>query len=360
VAADKDQARLLVDSVAGFVARTPLLRGALEVAAFRVVAPRTGAVLEILAADAESAWGIRPWLLVADELAQWGTTSGPRRLWEAVSSASAKVAGARLVEARRISPRRRPLDLVDAPQAIRLRVLEHPCAPVGRVTGGGQHVCHAEPLTRTLEDGTLTAGARVVVDRLQVWAGSRARPVQLAEVGEWLRYVAAEYHGASVVFDPHQAIDLTQRLARLGVRTAKYDFTASSVGRLALALYQALRNRTLSIPNDPELIDELLNVRLRETSPGIYRIDHDADKHDDRVIALALCVEHLQASPPTRPPWRDGEGLARGHIGDARGSGAPARGRARLAARDAQRERDLEFAVELGILVNLDGYGGLR
>lgn len=97
VAADRDQARLLVDSIAGFVTRTPLLHGALEVAAFRVVAPRTGAVLEIIAADAESAWGIRPWLLVVDELAQWGTTGGPRRFFEAVSSAAAKVTGSRMV-----------------------------------------------------------------------------------------------------------------------------------------------------------------------------------------------------------------------------------------------------------------------
>src|SRR5436190_22597417 len=40
VAADRDQARLLVDSVAGFVARTPEVRGALDVQQFRVVASR--------------------------------------------------------------------------------------------------------------------------------------------------------------------------------------------------------------------------------------------------------------------------------------------------------------------------------
>jgi hypothetical protein len=59
------------------------------------------------------------------------------------------------------------------------------------------------------------------------------------------------------MMDPHQAIDLTQRLSRAGVRTEKFDFTAASMGRLALALYQAIRNATLALPNDTDLLDEL-------------------------------------------------------------------------------------------------------
>ena len=36
-----------------------------------------------------------------------------------------------------------------------------------------------------------------------------------------------------------------------------------------------------------------MNVRLQETAPGVYRIDHDPDRHDDRVISLALVVHRL-------------------------------------------------------------------
>jgi phage FluMu gp28-like protein len=53
-------------------------------------------------------------------------------------------------------------------------------------------------------------------------------------------------------------------------------------------LHQLIRSHTLAIPDDPELIDELANVRLIETSPGVYRLDHDPNRHDDRAIALAL------------------------------------------------------------------------
>jgi phage terminase large subunit-like protein len=41
-AADRDQARLFADSIAGFQVRTPELRGALDVQTYRVAAPRRG------------------------------------------------------------------------------------------------------------------------------------------------------------------------------------------------------------------------------------------------------------------------------------------------------------------------------
>jgi hypothetical protein len=66
----------------------------------------------------------------------------------------------------------------------------------------------------------------------------------------------------------------------------------------------------LLLPDDQDLVDELVNVRLRETAPGQYRIDHDADKHDDRVISLAL-VAHRLAERPARMQGRFGLAEAR-------------------------------------------------
>jgi phage terminase large subunit-like protein len=360
LAADRDQGRLMLDSIEGYTVRTPELRGAVKVEAFRATASRTGSTLEVLAADAPGAWGLRPHFLIVDELAQWATTPGPRRLWEAVTTAAAKIAGCRMVcltsagdpahwshrvlehavadplwrvrevrgpapwldEARLAEQRRRLPEssyrrlfqnewtasedrLTAADDLAACTVLEGPLPPepgtryvigldVGTVNDRTVAiVAHAEPVTRAVEDGEVVAGVRVLVDRVQAWSGSRAKPVQLAEVGDWLDYVAHEYAGATVVFDPHQAVELTQRLERRGVRCEKFDFTAASVGRLALTLYQLLRSRSLALPEDAELLEELANVRLRETSPGTYRLDHDPDKHDDRAIALALAAHHL-------------------------------------------------------------------
>ena len=57
LAADEKQGRLLVDSIAGFAERTPELRGALTIHESRVVFPRAGVRLDVLAADQASHLG---------------------------------------------------------------------------------------------------------------------------------------------------------------------------------------------------------------------------------------------------------------------------------------------------------------
>jgi phage terminase large subunit-like protein len=346
LAADRDQGRLLVDAVAGYVARTPELRGALEVGSYRVTAPRSGSVLEVLAADAPSAWGLKPAFLVVDELAAWESTAGPRRVWEATSSAVAKMAGTRLVV----------LTTAGDPAHWSRKVLDHALSdPLWRVhevpgpapwldparleeqrrrlrpsvyarlfenvwTASEDRLVSAEDLRAcvTLDgplepdprhryvigvdiglkrDRTAVAvchreGAVVVLDRLAVWSGSRIRPVKLTEVEEYLLDVSRRYR-ASVILDPYQAVGLMQRLRACNVTAREYVFAPQSVGRLASTLFTLLHERNLRLPDDEELLDELANVRLRETSPGVVRMDHDPDRHDDRAVAVALAATSL-------------------------------------------------------------------
>ena len=89
-----------------------------------------------------------------------------------------------------------------------------------------------------------------------------------------------------------------QRLRSRGIQVEEFTFSSASVGRLASTLHMLLRNRRLALPDDPELLEELANVRLRETSPGVLRMDHDPDKHDDRAIALALAAHRLLERSP--------------------------------------------------------------
>jgi hypothetical protein len=46
----------------------------------------------------------------------------------------------------------------------------------------------------------------------------------------------------------------------------------------------------------PELLDELATVRLRESTPGVCRLHHDASGHDDRAEALGLAALALTES----------------------------------------------------------------
>jgi hypothetical protein len=346
VAADLDQGRLLVESVDGFQRRTPELRGALRVEAYRVTAVRSGSVLEVLPADGPSAWGLRPSFLVIDELAAWPSTRGARQVWEAVTSAAAKVKGCRMavlttagdpahwsrgvldhalndplwrvhevvgpapwLEPEKIAEQRRRLPgsqfrrlflnewtsgedrLVSAEDLAACVTLDGPLDPIAWTTyvlgldvglkrdSTVAAICH-------LTDGIVT------LDRIAVWTGTRLRPVRLGEVEEWVAKAARDYR-ATVVVDPWQAAQLTERLRARGVRITEFPFSAQSVGRVASTLFLLLRERALRLPDDRELLDELANVRLRETSPGVLRMDHDSGRHDDQAIALALASHRL-------------------------------------------------------------------
>ena len=374
-AADRDQGGLLLDAIAGFVERTPGLDRLLKVDAWKVTARRTGATLEVLAADSASAWGRRPQLLVVDERANWRTTAEPERFWRALFSALPKVPGSRLVilttagdpahpagrllERARRSPRwyvsevPGPSPWADADDLAEQREelpeweyarlhLNRWTAPADRLTtvgalaacvtldGDQPHDPFHEPYVVGLDLGVKvdrTAAAvchlehregrrRVVLDRLQVWTPTKGREVQLDAVEDWLVQASQSYGGALAVYDPWQALGLGQRLQGRGVPAVEYPFNPASVARLGLTLHGLIRDGDLALPEDPELLDELANVRLRETSPGVYRMDHDVGRHDDRATALALAAQRLLEFGVIHFPegWLDGHRTGAGSI----------------------------------------------
>jgi hypothetical protein len=351
------------------VERTPELRGALKVDAYKVTAVGSRASIEVLPADDASAWGLRPFMVIVDELAQWKDTRGPRAFWRALVSALGKVPDARLVvltsagdpahwsfkilEQARASERWRtsevpgPLPWARAEFLDEQRLMLPPwsysrlhenvwTAADDRLTSledlracvtldgplRPQHyvdyvlsldlglkndrtvaaVCHAEPMAE-LDWGERPdpgAAVRVVLDRMQVWAGSRANPVRLADVEEWAVQASESFGSLRVVLDPWQAVGLAQRLRDRRIDVSEFTFSSSSVGRLASTLFMLLRNRAIALPDDEALLDELANVRLLETSSGTVRLDHDSGRHDDRAIALALAAVELLSTPPDR------------------------------------------------------------
>jgi phage terminase large subunit-like protein len=346
LAADRDQGRLAVDSIEGYVARTPELQGALDVGTYRATARRSGAVLEVVPADAASAFGLRPSFLVVDEVAQWGETGAPRRLFDATTSALAKIPGARclvvttagdpghwshgVLEHARADPlwwvhevpgpppwadrarldeqRRRLLpsvftrlfenvwtsaeDALVADEDLRACVvLDGPLEPRRGVRYRvGVDIGLRRDATAVAVGHAEGVGPehRVVLDRMVRLVPRRGVEVALSDVEEAVLEVSRAYNGAAVSLDPWQGIGSAQRLRTRQVNVEEFAFTATSVGRLAAVLHQLLRDRKLALYPDRELLAELGRVRLRESSPGVVRMDHTASGHDDQAIALAL------------------------------------------------------------------------
>jgi phage terminase large subunit-like protein len=364
LAADEKQGRLLLDALAGFVARTPELRSAVVIRESSVHFQRSHARLEVLAADQSSIWGLRPWFLTIDELGQWHTTAPPQRCYEAASSAVVKVPGARMVLLTTASdPAHWSKAIRDQALTDRLwNVHEVPGPPhwidakrlegerrrlpessfrrlfLNEWTSSEDRLADEEDLAACVDDEAAHAvpkagtryvlavdigvkhdataaiiahaeripGAefpRVVVDRVQTWVPSRLRPVKLSVVEAWVEEYARRYR-APVRFDPSQALHMMQRLKRAGVRCQEFTFSASSVAKIAVTLLTVIREHALALPDDPDLLDELRNVRLRESSPGVYRLDHDRNRHDDRAVALALAASYLVERPTAIAPLR--------------------------------------------------------
>ena len=352
-----DQAGLRLDALRALAERTGLA-SLLDIQATVVTVKSSGARLRVESADAASAFGRIPYFVVCDELAQWPTTRGARQLWEAITSGLPKRRDSRLVvlttagdpahwagriidgarsstrwrvsevpgplpwanpddlaEQRRLLPAsayaRLHLNLWTAaedrlvdPNDLRACVtLDGPLEydPRHRYIIGLDlglkddrtvlTVCHAEPR----DDGA----ARVVLDRLAVLQGSRKQPVQLADVERLAEQSSRAYGHARIRLDPWQAVGLAQSLRDRGVSVEEWAFTSQSVGRLGQTLHLLLRDHRLALPDDEALLDELMTVRLRETSPGVYRLDHDSGQHDDRAVALGLAALALTEKPDT-------------------------------------------------------------
>lgn len=350
VASDRDQARLVVDALAGLVARTPGLAAAVMVDRYTATTP-TGARLEVISADEASSYGLRGYLFVVDELTVWPQAN--RGVWVSVLSAVPKVAGCRLVvlssagdpahwshavrERARVSKAWRlhevpgPVPWVSAEALEEQRALltdsqfarlhmnvwtasedrlvsieglaaavsrraPSPCQPgmtyrIGADLGLRHDrtaiaVCHAEAVPGT-------RSRRVVLDRMIVFAGSKSEEVHLAEVEAAMVEAWRHYGRPRVRLDPWQAIGLAQRLRAQGVAVEEWSYSPQRYGAVASTLYALLRDGLLDLYDDAELIEELANVRLKETLPGLVRVEHDPGRHDDRVVALGFAATAL-------------------------------------------------------------------
>jgi hypothetical protein len=149
-------------------------------------------------------------------------------------------------------------------------------------------LAHKEPI------GKLPgAPNRVVVDHLERWTGTKKRPVQLEEVENFIAAWAPRYNRARVYGDPTQFIGTLQNLNKRGVRTEEWVFSTTSVGQVAVSLVQTFRNALIFVPDAPVLKDELLAVKLRESSPGVSRLDHDSSGHDDQAVTIGVACNLL-------------------------------------------------------------------
>jgi len=360
-AVDGDQAAIVTDAIGGLVQRSGL--GALiEVTGRAVTNRQTGASLAVESSDGASAYGLRPWLSIVDEMGMWPSTDNHRALWAAILSGVPKVPGSRLLcigtagspaglgagawQAALASPAWRtslnpgpapwwtPED-VDATRASltasewrRLILCEWAQGDDALTTAEDVEACIrpgsstlapnlAHTYVASLDVGTRrdlsafaighseqrAAGRVVVIDAVRYWRpgkGVEGR-VDLSAVEATVLRLCREYSVARLRNDRMQSEQMTGNLAREGVHVQEYVFSAAGAARLARSLHVALRDRAVSLPDDEEVRSEAQTVRMVETGPSTVKLSNPPGTHDDVLTAIGMVVADLVEQPELGP-----------------------------------------------------------
>ncbi|MGD0748146.1 MAG: terminase large subunit [Acidimicrobiales bacterium] len=357
VAADSDQAGLVIDSIRAFVLGAPALKSRLRIEARRVLfldaRGEPVSSVEVLSSDEASSWGLRPFVVIADELSVW--PSSAKGLWVSVVSSLLKVARARLIvltsagdpahwsagvlahardseqwqvletpgplpwlsetqlaeqkalltdsqyarlhENRWVEGEDRLVSIENLNAAVTLDGPQEPRPGVRYRIGidlGLSHDKTAVACAHAVTDpGTDPPSRRIVLDRLLVFEGTKAHPVRISDVESAVLSLWRAYNRAKVRADPWQAVGMIQRLRARGCAVEEWSYTAGRYGQMASVLYALLRDGRIDLYPDDGLLDELRNVRLEETVPGQLRIQHDVGRHDDRCVAIGMAVVPL-------------------------------------------------------------------
>ena len=338
-ATDEDQARLLLEDVTGKLQRNPRLTPLATIKKNQIVMKRGSSRLTILAADAPSSYGLRPDLIVVDELAEWRT----RGLWDSLWTATGKRPHSRLIaistagwdktsiawEVRTIAEQEAnwyfssrgqcaswisPTWLAQQERTLPPHVFKRLHQNLW-VDGVGAFFTSAEvdaifrpdlPLgsgVRSIgldlglsRDRTVISGLRadqatglVCVDLLETYTPPPGAKVDLTEVEAVVADLARTW-SAPVTLDPWQAVLMAQRLRAAGVTVVEYQFTAETRRKLFGSLLALIRTGSLRSRPHAELRRELLGLDVQQTSGGGWRVDHKTGKHDDHVVAVALAL----------------------------------------------------------------------
>lgn len=150
----------------------------------------------------------------------------------------------------------------------------------------------------------------VVLDRMEVWQGSRDNPVRVEAVEQWADEMVVAFHNPVEVYDPYQMLGTIQKRSRTHEVVAfesqggkkNYEM-AENLRSLAvnnqLALYEgAGRVDVDGVPED--LVEEMCGLITRRMPYG-YRFDHELNSHDDRTVALGMGA--LEAVKQQSPEW---------------------------------------------------------
>jgi hypothetical protein len=136
---------------------------------------------------------------------------------------------------------------------------------------------------------------RIRLASCQTWRPAKGKPVILDDVEAAVTEAHKKYHLSKVLYDPHQAVGMAQRLQRQGIFCEGVDFVGKNLDLMANTLITVFRTRTIDLYRDEQLIRDLSRLTIVEKAWG-FKLESAAtdDGHADAAIALAIALPEAQ------------------------------------------------------------------
>jgi phage terminase large subunit-like protein len=353
-AADKEQARLVRDSIRTLLRMNDLLASILDAQKDRILNvaekhPGRDSSLDVMASDVGSSYGLLPSFIICEETTNW---QGDGSLWHSVISSVAKRNSAMLVclgnagrnrgncwqwDLRALAqnsplwyfnslpgPDRAFLsqqrddelrlalpgfaysrlvlnkwsDAGDALDSADITACITQAGPMHGGEPGWKFVAGLDLSSKRDHSALVVLASHFEMQRLRVascesWAPRPGGTVDLDAVKSAIIAAHKKFKLKKVVFDPWQAELLKQQASReAGIVFEEMTFSSGNCTRMANAILELFRSRQIDLWNEPRLISDLSRLNIVEKAAG-WKLEADrtaSTGHADRAIALAICA----------------------------------------------------------------------
>lgn len=140
---------------------------------------------------------------------------------------------------------------------------------------------------------------RIIIDKLDVWQGSPTDRVKIKDVEDWMMEQYYDFNNPIFICDKYQMEGSIQKLeSTLRIQPFEYRGGKKNYEMAELIRSLIVNKKIAWYPHCGDILvagkthslsDELVELVIKRMSYG-YRFDHQADKHDDRVVSIGMAA----------------------------------------------------------------------
>ncbi len=163
-----------------------------------------------------------------------------------------------------------------------------------------------DPATRhsdfTLAIVHLSLDGKMVVDRVDRWAGTKTAPLAFEPVLDDIKFIFDGYGINCAVGDQHCCDVIQQSLLQRGISYEIIPFGTHTRARIFANLKHLLVQGKIELLDEPELLRQLRSLEEQKTDRGQVDVRPSGGTKDDLAVAVALAASQLVQRPAPLPP----------------------------------------------------------